>query len=174
MRIGIARNAFLYDLEKGDQYGFEQKISQEHIMLIQRLGRRLKGHIGGKTLTIGKLRELASSEDSVDSQLGLQLLNIALDNPVALLFDEHKILQNLRIICPAPLLSHVVWYEKTGRVSARWKLTLDKQISMAKWGLLALPNDLRKRSKLTRWMRQNPEKVIEAQDQLRDDGLLSE
>jgi len=172
--IGIARNAVLYDLEKGDQYGFEQKISQEHVMLIQRLGKRLKGRIGGKALSIGKLRELASSEDSVDSQLGLQLLHIALDNPVALLFDEHKILQDLGIICPAPLLSYVVWYEKTGRVSARWKLTLGRQISMAKWGLLALPNDLRKRSKLTRWMQQNPEKVIEAQNQLRDDGLLSE
>ena len=174
MRIGIASNAILYDLEKGDQYGFGQKISQEHIMLIQRCGRCMKGLIGGKTLSIGKLRELASSEDSVDSQLGSQLLRVALDNPVALLFDEHKIMQDLGFICPLPSFSQLNWFEKTGRVSATWRLTMSNQISMAKWGLLALPNDVRKRANFTRWMQQNPKKVIEAQDQLRTDGLLSE
>ena len=172
--IRIGRNAILYDSKKGKQYGFEQKISQEHAMLIQQFGKPMKGQIKGKSLSIGRLRELSIPDNSMASKIAAQLLQIALDNPVTLLNDEHRIIRNLGFTCPLPSFSRVNWLEKTGRVSATWRLTMGDQISIAKWGLLALPNDIRKRSKLTRWMQQNPKKVIEAQGQLRDDGLLSE
>ena len=81
-------------------------------------------------------------------------------------------MQDLGLICPLPSFGQLNWFEKTGRVSATWKLTLSNQISMAKWGLLAMPHDERKRGKLDRWMKQNPEKVRRAYELLRKDGLL--
>ncbi len=49
---------------------------------------------------------------------------------------------------------------------------VNEQVSIAKWGLLALPNDIRKRRKFTNWMHENPEKVKIASSQMREDGLF--
>ncbi len=49
---------------------------------------------------------------------------------------------------------------------------MGSQVSVVNWGILALPNDVRKRNKLTAWMFQNLDVVIEACKELREEGLL--
>lgn len=84
--------------------------------------------------------------------------------------DEHHLIQRLGLICPNPVLLQINWSEKTGRVSASWTLSVGEQVSIAKWGLIALPNDIVKREKFIKWLRRNPEKVSEAGKQAVSEG----
>jgi len=172
-RIGISRNVVLYDGEKGETYGFTQKLTPVHIKLIQKYGTEKCGPIGkGKSLTIGRMREITQSKDIDESEIATQLLKIALNNPDTLLDDEHKVILSLGLTCQTPRLQEVTWLEKTGRVSASWKLTMSDLISLAKWGIIALPNDERKRKTMLSWMKSKPEKVRIAHEQLRRDGYV--
>ncbi len=171
--IGIGRNLVLYDIMKDESYDFIQKLAPEHIKLIQKYGTEKKGKlVKGKGLAIGTIRELASSKDTEESIIASQLLRISLETPNSLLNDEHKIIVSLGLRCPRPRLRGVTWFETTNRVSSTWSLCLGDQISIAKWGILALPNDERKRKTLLQWMRGKPEKVRIAYDQLRRDGYV--
>lgn len=97
---------------------------------------------------------------------------IILNNPDSLLDDECKLIKRLGLICPQARFQEVTWLELTGRVSASWKLTVSDQISLVKWGIIALPNDERKRAALLSWMKSKPEKVKTAYDELRRDGYV--
>jgi len=171
--IGISRNMILHDDAKNETYDFTQKISLPHIKLMQKYGSQRRGLlVKGKTLTIGEIRELTKSVDTDESEIARQLLKIALNNPVSLLNDEHRIIGNLGFRCPAPRLQDVTWHETGNRISATWKLSLSDQISIAKWGILALPNDKRKREAMIQWMKTKPHKVRIAYDQLKRDGYV--
>jgi intein/homing endonuclease len=170
--VGIGRNTVLYDATKAEQYKFTAKISTEHIDIIQKYGRQKEGQVESIDLAIGKLQELASSSGEKDSSIASELLRIAFDTPVTLLDHEHRILERLDITSIGPILQGVSWYEKTKRVSARWKLVVTRQHSIAKWGLQALPNDIIKREKLKKWMERNSSVVLEAEEQLVAKGLL--
>ncbi len=170
--VGIGRNSVLYDATKAERYGFATKITEEHIDIIQRFGRRKEGQVESIVLRIGILRELVSSNDQKVSILASELLNVALNTSVTLLNDEHRIIESIDIACKGPLLAGVYWYEKTKRVSASWKLVVTKQHSIAKWGLQALPNDIIKRAKFQKWMKRKSSVVLEAEEQLRAKGLL--
>ncbi|MGY5852132.1 MAG: hypothetical protein RTU92_01040, partial [Candidatus Thorarchaeota archaeon] len=172
--IGIGRNAILYDIEKGGIYGFAQRISNEHISLVQEEGRTNKGLVESKFLSIGRLRELIRSENYFLSKFATELMQIALQTPVLLLADEHQIIKRLGLVCPTPRIGQINWFPKTNRVSVTWTLTVSDQVSIAKWGLLALPHDERKRMKLLEWMEKKPDMVAEARRQLIRDGLLTE
>ncbi len=170
--VGIGRNSVLYDATKAERYGFASKLTEEHIDIIQRFGRRKEGQVESIVLRIGKLHELVSSNDQKVSILASELLNVALNTSVTLLNDEHRIIERIDIACKGPLLAGVYWYEKTKRVSASWKLVVTKQHSIAKWGLQALPNDIIKRAKFQKWMKRKLSVVSEAEEQLRAKGLL--
>jgi hypothetical protein len=171
--IGITRNTILYDATKSERYGFEQRLSQEHIELIKQQGapRGKTSIVQSRALTIGTLRKLGLSENPELSIPAREILRVALQNPSTLLQDEYELLKALGIKCPEPLFQNVQWFEKSKRVSATWALSVGDQISIAMWGLLALPNDKHKAGKLNRWMTDNPEIVERAYDKLRTDGL---
>ncbi len=101
-------------------------------------------------------------------------MQIALDNPDSLLIDENRIIRKLGLRCKEPRIVQLIWFEKTNRVSATWTLYVSDQISIAKWGLLALPHDNLKRMNLLEWMSKKPDIVAEARRQLIIDGLLKE
>lgn len=77
------------------------------------------------------------------------------------------------INCPEPRISQFNWHKKTNRVSVTWCLNVSDQISIAKWCLLALPHDERKRLKMLEWVSRKPDVVAEARRQLIRDGLLT-
>ncbi len=160
--IGISRNAVLYDIEKGEHYRFEQKLTAEHIRFIKKYGGTKKGLVEGKTLNIGKLQELSRSDATAS-----EIFQIAYDNPVVLLNHEQKIIQRLGMTCREPKLSQIHWCKITGRVSSTWRLDICDLLSLAKWGLLAPPNDIRKRAKLIAWMKLRPDIVSKAKNELR-------
>ncbi len=121
---------------------------------------------------IGDLRKLSKSDRPTEAKFAKQLLDSALNNPVSLLEDEYQLIRKLNIHCRPPLLESVIFHPKSNRVSTLWRLSVLNQVSMAKWGIIAAPNDNRKREILFRWMKRNPDKVSEATSELRSDGLI--
>ncbi|MHA1638117.1 MAG: hypothetical protein ACTSUO_04145 [Candidatus Thorarchaeota archaeon] len=164
--ICIGRNAILYDIEKGERYRFEQKLTMAQVQFIKRHGKNKKGMIKGKILNVGKLRALSKSDRPKISDVASEILQIAYNNPVVLLNHEQIIIQKLGMTCQEPKLSQITWCEKTGRVSSTWRLNVCNLLSIAKWGLLASPNDLRKKAKLVDWMKSRPDVVSKAMDEL--------
>jgi hypothetical protein len=170
--IRISRNAVLYDEVKGEQYSFEQKITNAHLYLFHKYGAPQKGLVESLRFPIGDLRKLSKSDRPTEAKFAKQLLDSALNNPVSLLEDEYQLIRKLNIHCRPPLLESVIFHPKSNRVSTLWRLSVLNQVSMAKWGIIAAPNDNRKREILFRWMKRNPDKVSEATSELRADGLI--
>jgi phosphopantetheinyl transferase (holo-ACP synthase) len=155
--ISITRNKVLFDSKKGDQYIFEQKLLNEHIELIKTYGTTIRGQVTGVKLTVGRIRELCDSSDLRVQKIAEHLLYTVYKTPPTLLVDEFKLILSLGLHCPNPRPQHVVWYNKTDRVSSSWALTLSENTSMERWGIIAPPNDGIKRKKLVDWMNQNPD-----------------
>jgi hypothetical protein len=51
-------------------------------------------------------------------------------------------------------------------VSVRWQVRVSTENDVALWGLLASPNDYRKRKKLVDWMKRHERKVEKARSKL--------
>jgi hypothetical protein len=155
--IQWGRTVVLYDDMKEKFYGRVQLANEDHAYLIVEHGafeeKRQCFRLG-----MGRLRELAESGKQPTSMMALEILSLIATNPSRLLEDERKVCSK-RGIKTNVHPSYVRFYVRTGRVSLHWEAQTSSRKDVALWGLLALPNDVRKRRKFLEWMKENKDVV---------------
>ncbi|MHA1638338.1 MAG: hypothetical protein ACTSUO_01055 [Candidatus Thorarchaeota archaeon] len=81
--------------------------------------------------------------------------------------DEVFLCRANGIMMQDPHPSGVDLSEVTGRISVKWQTKTASQEDVAMWGILAPPNDVRKSSILSEWMKKNKNRVNDAKKKLR-------
>jgi hypothetical protein len=101
-----------------------------------------------------------SSDDRETARLAKEIYEAAMQNPPLLMKDEQEICSSVGI-SSSKHLSYVRYYEITGRVSAHWEATVASLRDVARWSLLAPPNDERKSRLLADWVAAKIQRIFE-------------
>ncbi len=166
MIIWTRANA-LHAGDKTEKYGFEPKVGRQEIDLIQNHGKRSeKGH----SLSWGKLDDLTMHSDKRTAQVAKDLQKIVWDNPNRLIDDETEIVRNLGVdVETKPYM--IRYYPKSGRVSVAWNARTSSIKECVKLGILAPPNDTKKKEILRRILKSRPDEVESAIGEIENMGL---
>ncbi len=160
-KISWGRTVVLYDVNKEHLYGRVERITPEHIEFLKRKDvssyEKRRKCFRAPTGTIRKLRD---SLDSETARLASEIYKIVMRYPPSLMVDEQGLCTSLGITSSRHL-SYIRYYERSGRVSAHWEATVSSLKDVARWSLLAPPNDLKKASRLADWVAKKLERVLE-------------
>lgn len=172
-RIGWSRTIALSDPEKESKYGALNLLAEKHIKLIIEYGDEKIRTYGGKSsdafriLSISKLDELMNSNDPNIARIAHELDWIVRTNGPQLIFDEQELCEGNGIQTKTAIPSNISYSYQTQRVSVKWQTATSAQEDVALWGLLAPPNDVTKKRKLMKWMKQHSDLVSNAKTILR-------
>jgi hypothetical protein len=165
IRIGWSRTIVLFDEEKGGNYNFKQLISEELVKFIEKHGTPYtRKYPSGVTevyyrLTMGTLQKLMASKNPKDSANAMMLDQIVRENPSLYIEDEKQLGAMNGIMtseqCPCEIRRSI----SSNRVSVKWTLKASSEDDVILWGILASPNDKRKKERLNCWMKRHPTKV---------------
>ena len=160
-KIAWGRTVILYDENKEHLYGKIEKITTQHIKLIKRddISSYEKKRECFRVPT-GKLRDLMNTTDPEIAKLATQLYNIVMSNPPSLMEDEKELCASLGI-SSSRHLSYVRYYVKSGRVSSHFETAVASLKDVARWSLIAPPNDRRKAKLLADWVAKKLDDVFE-------------
>lgn len=155
---------------KSKEYDFEPKISRKEINLIISKGRRDPKDFEGKIyLRWSDIDDIMKS-NSPESSTAEKLSHTFLENPNNLMRGEKRIANNLGIkirIVPET----VSFYEKTGRVSLKWKAHTYRIEDTIRWGIMSPPNDIRKKEKMREILLKRQDKVTEICEDIKKQGF---
>jgi hypothetical protein len=154
----LGRRVILQDPSKSKVYGISSKIIQNHIDLIQKKGREESKSYGSEviievSMVLSRYKLRLQKKNHGNVRAANQFLKIINDNPPQLLIDERRLLRSLGI--KSSLSWKVVSLYESGRVSVLWEIRTKSQLDTALWGVLAPPNDVVKREKFERWLKNN-------------------
>ncbi|MDF1539867.1 MAG: hypothetical protein P1Q69_13285 [Candidatus Thorarchaeota archaeon] len=82
-----------------------------------------------------------------------------MSNPPTLIENEQEICSSLGMFS-SKHLSYLRYYEKTGRVSSHWEAAVASLKDVARWSLLAPPNDIRKAKLLANWVAEKLQEIF--------------
>ncbi|MHA1577186.1 MAG: hypothetical protein ACTSU3_07480 [Candidatus Thorarchaeota archaeon] len=154
---------------KREKYHIAPLVGMEEINLVRDHGdthwmeRQLIG------ISPTKLREIAESKDERIAAIANSLLMAIYANQSALMNDEIKLLRRLKINAH-PYPKDIVYSNRTGRFSVNWTAYVFKNEDKMRWALLCPPNDIIKRKKVAKWVRENQDLSIEVKEQLHRQG----
>jgi AcrR family transcriptional regulator len=158
VEVGIGRAVILFDPKKRTK----NPLTSQQANFVKRFGTPRKVVRGDyRHLGISKLRRLSRRRDKRIAHMAQEIIELILSTPPALLMDEKKLMK-MNGIAAKEYFEGVRFSEATERVSASWTVRSGKKLDVALLGLSASPNDKKKRSKLSRWMKKNPELVRKA------------
>jgi hypothetical protein len=100
------------------------------------------------------------SSDRETARLARGINDVAMKSPPSLMEDEQEICSSLEI-SSSKHLSYIRYYEITGRVSAHWEATVASLRDVARWSLLAPPNDEKKSNLLAGWVADKLKRVLD-------------
>ncbi|MHA2383788.1 MAG: hypothetical protein ACXACT_14530 [Candidatus Thorarchaeota archaeon] len=165
-----SRSVVLNAGKKNSRYDFKPIISQEDIQFVKdnaNVGWEERNIIG---ISMPKLKGLMESENKNISDQAQNLMNTIRKNPSNLIMDEADLARSLGI--------HVDTYPKditysktTGRFSVNWAAYSFRKKDKLRWGLLAPPNDERKKKKLDNWFAKHTDDVEQMRKQLESEGF---
>ena len=169
------RGSLLADPSKADKYNYESKVDIEHIDLVCRFTEAEETEELGKVrkLTLGDLRNLTKSKDSMTSATACNLLDIAKQNPPKLMEDEIELLRSIGVNTNK-YLAYLIYYEKSGRLSTLWHASTATQGDAMKGCLMCPPEDVKKKSKVEAWMKGQTELKQKIREQVAMEGVKSE
>ena len=101
-----------------------------------------------------------NTTDPEIAKLATQLYNIVMSNPPSLMEDEKELCASLGI-SSSRHLSYVRYYVKSGRVSSHFETAVASLKDVARWSLIAPPNDRRKAKLLADWVAKKLDDVFE-------------
>ena len=172
IRIGWGRSVVLYDAKKGKRYRFEQKISRELVKFIEKHGiKRVRKYSSGVEeiyfrLSMPLLEKLMSSTNPGDVTKAKELEQIVRENPSLYIEDERHLCGINGIMTSEQSPGEIRRSISSDRVSVKWAVRASSEDDVALWGILAAPNDERKRGRLEGWMKRHASKVKAAQKML--------
>jgi hypothetical protein len=136
--------------------GFEQRISQNEVSLMQEFGTKSKDLVRRKSISYGALKELQTHEDYRFADAARNLVQAINENPNRLIRDECRIAESLGI--QVTLLPDQVRYSlATGRVSVRWRASTTGVDDALRWADICPPNDIEKKRVVENWQRKRAE-----------------
>ncbi|MFW9851235.1 MAG: hypothetical protein ACFFF4_19070 [Candidatus Thorarchaeota archaeon] len=145
---------------KSEEYEFESRISEREKQLIISKGRREPNDLEGKVFLRWSDILRIKKSNTPDSNVAEELSNTILENPNNLMQSEKRIAKrlgvNIRIIPDT-----IAAYEKTGRVSVKWKASTKRIEDTIRLGILCPLNDVRKREKMKNLLLKNQDLVEE-------------
>ncbi|MHA2143504.1 MAG: hypothetical protein ACXADD_18660, partial [Candidatus Thorarchaeota archaeon] len=161
--FGIGRAVVLYDPKKRSK----NPLRRRHANLVKKYSEEKR--IAGRRywfLTPSRLSRPAKRKDVLTGRIAAEIDEVVRSTPPTLLMDEKKLL-NRNGMAAREYFMGLNYSEVTGRVSAHWTVKVGRNLHAALLGLIAPPNDRKKRAKLFVWMKQNPDKVKKAKLLLR-------
>ena len=148
----VIRGVVLRDPSKSD-YGIVDVATKEHVRLVREEGERKDTELLGVhyILRTGKLKELEHSPDSDIADCAKELRKIVQKNPPKLMEDEQNGLASMGIQT-IEYFVRLNYYEKTGRLSARWQYGTRTKEDAMRVAFKCPPDDDVKRRKVEKWM----------------------
>ena len=154
-------------VNKAEVYGVESKIGKKEVDMIKEYGKKEKNCW---VLTYRVLDGLRNSELAEVRYEAQKLWNSVYENPNRLIQDQIEIIRGVGINYRAkPYATR--YHQRTGRVSVAWTAEPEGLVESIKLGIAAPPNDIVKREKVKRIMKNHPEYVSKAISQLNDRGI---
>ena len=174
IRIGWARSVVLYDDNKSLKFGIIQNLTSDFVKFIQKHGekRTRKSKWGSNEevyflLNMSKLDRLKEDSNSNVASKAKELDEIVRANPSHHIEDEKYICEVNGIMIGEQSPGPIRYSEASKRVSVRWQVRVSSEDDVALWGLIASPNDYRKRKKLHDWMNRQKGKAEKARKKLK-------
>jgi len=164
----LGRRVILQDPSKLKVYGVISKITQNHIDLIRSKGKEEFKSYGSEeiieeSIVLSRYRLRILKKNPGNIRDANQLLKIINENPPKLLIDERRLLTSLGI--KSTLSWKLISLYESGRVSVLWEFRTKCQLDTALWGVLAPPNDVVKREKFERWLKDNNTLVLQIESE---------
>ena len=173
IRISWGRSVILYDAKKEKKYNFEQKISLDLVLFIENHGTRYeREYTSGVieiyyTLTMGDLRRFMESDSPENAAKAEELDCIIRENPSDYIEDEKHLCAANGIMTSEQNPGEIRRSISSDRVSVKWYTRASSEDYVALWGLIASPNDERKKQHLNGWMKRHRDKVEKARKKLK-------
>ncbi|MDF1541111.1 MAG: hypothetical protein P1Q69_19595, partial [Candidatus Thorarchaeota archaeon] len=171
-KVSIVRASLLRAGSRSKKYGVSSKVSNKHVKFIIKHGKYSK-FLKGRHVSWKKLKDLKNSDDPNDSSIAAELMILALENRNRLLDDELDIAGYFGIGM-TPFLTSVNYYERTGRVTVSWKAETNSVEDATRWGLIATPNDTRKRAIMKKALSVRDDLVSRLKDEISPEWTSSE
>jgi hypothetical protein len=115
---------------------------------------------------MGNLVRLGNHKNSDISSNAKKLEMIVRSNPSLHIEDENQLCENNGILTSEQSPGPIRYSIASNRVSVRWQTKAASEDDVALWGIIAPPNDKRKRENLEGWMKRHASKVEAAQKKL--------
>jgi hypothetical protein len=165
-----SRSVVLNAGKKSGPYDFKPKISNVEIQFVKEhtdIGWEERNSIG---ISMPELKEIMESNDRETSSLAQQLHKTIVENPSRLLDDEADLARTLGIKVET-YPKDITYSKTTERFSINWAAYAYRKKDKLRWGLLAPPNDERKRKKLDVWFAKHSDDVEQMKKQLESEGF---
>ncbi|MHA1956853.1 MAG: hypothetical protein ACW968_07985 [Candidatus Thorarchaeota archaeon] len=174
-RIGLSRTVVLYDPLKGSKFGHVPKLTADHVQFIRENGKRKVRSYGKsgvadvfRELSMGELQKYQKSDNLHDVKMAHEIESIVRSNSSKYLDDEVFLCESIGIMMREPEPSLISMSEATDRISVKWQTRTVSREDVAMWGIVAPPNDVRKRKILKDWMQRNDAVVEIVKKKLRN------
>ncbi len=165
-----SRSVVLDAGRKNNRYRFKPKISQASIQFVKDhtdVGWEKRNIIG---ISMPRLKELMKSENTKISSQAQKLMDTIHENPSNLIMDEVELSRSLGINVET-YPKDVTYSKTTGRFSVNWAAYAYRKKDILRWGLLAPPNDERKKKKLEDYFAEHSDDVEQTKSQLESEGF---
>lgn len=181
IRIGWSRSVVLYDDIKSTKFGINQKLTSDLVRFIQKHGvRRVRKSRWGLNeeiyflLSMGEIDRLKENSDPDVVSKAKTLDEIVRANPSNHIEDEKHLCDANGIVTGEQSPGPIRYSKSSKRVSVKWQVLVSSEDDVALWGLLASPNDYRKRKNLLDWMKRHNVKVEKARRKLENSRAETE
>ena len=145
----------LYIDTKEAGISFKLLISQEEVDFVKNHGKPYEHY---KRLSMGKLEKFTKDKNRSISRIATKLLNNIYQNPNNLIEYEAQIATILGVkIVKKPV--SVFYQKRTGAVTVAWVVRTANKIEALRLGMIAPPNDVRKRRVIQKSILDNPDTV---------------
>ncbi len=154
----VDRGVVLRDPKRALEYGIENTASEKMAEFVRDKGNRSEDELFKVRykLTKGTLDDLTYSTDAEVSQIARELKTIVNDNPPKLMVAEQNGLRQHGIET-REYFAYVTYSENTGRLSGLWHYETSTLKDTMRVALKCPPDDIRKRSKVERWVESRPD-----------------
>ncbi len=154
----VDRGVVLRDPRKSLGYGIENAASEKMAEFVRDKGNRSEDELFKVRykLTKGTLDDLTYSTDAEVSQIASELKTIVNDNPPKLMVAEQRGLRQHGIET-REYFAYLTYSENTGRLSGLWHYETGTKMDAMRVALKCSPDDIRKRSKVERWVKSRPD-----------------
>ena len=172
--LGLAwsRSVILYDANKSNQYKTEQKLTKDLVEFIERKGTKKERtydsgvHEVYFILNMSDLKELMKSSNPEVSAKAEELDMVVRRFSSSHIEDERHIASLNGIMTSEQTPGEIRRSLSSDRVSAKWQVRTANERDAILWGIIAPPNDRKKKKRVADWIRQHPAKVKKVQDRL--------